>query len=248
MGTMPRYKCTVEYDGTDFAGWQRQNDMPSVQQSIEEAIEKFSGEDVRIHAMGRTDAGVHAFAMAIHFDLEKDVPTNRVVGAINFHIRPHKIAILTCEVVNEEFHARFCAIKRYYVYRIINRHPPLVLEQNRAWFVPVRLDVDKMRQAAAYMLGVHDFTSLRDSECQAKSPIKTLDEIRIEQNGELIEIYVSAKSFLHHMVRNIVGTLKFVGDGRWQPEYVKEILEARDRTKAGPTAPACGLYFVKVDY
>jgi tRNA pseudouridine38-40 synthase len=245
---MPRYKCTVEYDGTDFAGWQRQAHDMSVQQALEEAIFKFSGEDVRIHTAGRTDAGVHAFALAIHFDLVKDWDAEKVMGAINFHVRPHKVAILTCEVVSDEFHARFSAKKRYYVYRIINRRPPLVLDEGRAWFVPVALDVEKMRAGAAYMLGKHDFTSFRDSECQGKTPIKTLDEIRIVQTGELIEVYVSAKSFLHHMVRNIVGTLKFVGDGRWQPEYVKEILEACDRTKAGPTAPAYGLYFIKVDY
>jgi tRNA pseudouridine38-40 synthase len=245
---MPRYKCTVEYDGTAFAGWQRQSGAPSVQQSIEEAIFKFCGEDVRIHTAGRTDAGVHAYALAIHFDLAKDAPPDKVMGAINFHIQPNKIAILTCEVVSEEFHARYCALKRYYVYKIINRRAPLALEDGRAWFVPTKLDVEKMRAGAAYMLGNHDFTSLRDSECQAKSPIKTLDEIRIEQNDEFIEVYVSAKSFLHHMVRNIVGTLKFVGEGKWQPEYVKEIIQARDRAKAGPTAPACGLYFIRVDY
>ncbi|MCE3232925.1 MAG: tRNA pseudouridine(38-40) synthase TruA [Rickettsiaceae bacterium] len=245
---MPRYKCTVEYEGSAFAGWQRQENSPSVQQSIEEAIEKFCGEGVRIHTAGRTDAGVHAIALAIHFDLEKEYPAEKVMGAINFHVRPGKIAINRCEIVSEEFHARHCAIKRYYVYRIVNRRTPLVLDEGRAWFVPVALDVDKMRKAASYMIGKHDFTSLRDSECQAKSPIKTIDEIRIEQNGELIEVYVSAKSFLHHMVRNIVGTLKFVGDGKWQPEYIEEILEAKDRSKAGPTAPACGLYFIKVDY
>jgi tRNA pseudouridine38-40 synthase len=245
---MPRYKLTIEYDGSGFAGWQRQHDMPSIQQAIEEAIEKFGGEKTVLHTAGRTDAGVHAFAQVAHFDLKRDAPPDVVMGAVNFHLQPAKIALIQCEIASDDFHARFNAQKRYYVYRIINRRPPLVLESGRAWFVPVKLDVEKMRAGAEFMLGLHDFTSLRDSECQAKSPLKTLDEIRIEQDGELIEIHVSAKSFLHHMVRNIVGTLKFVGQGRWKPEYVKEVLEAKDRSKAGPTAPACGLYFVRVEY
>jgi len=245
---MNRYKLIVEYDGAKFAGWQRQSDVPSVQQCIEESVQKFTNEDVRLHVAGRTDAGVHAYGQVAHFDMNKEMLASKVMGAINQHIKPNKIAIVDCQKVTDEFHARFNAKKRYYVYRIINRRAPLAIESGRAWFVPIKLDIDKMREAASYLLGKHDFSSFRDSQCQSNSPIKTLDEIRIEQSGELIEIYVSAKSFLHHMVRNITGTLKFVGEGKWSPEKIKDIIEAKDRCAGGPTAPAHGLYFIKVDY
>ncbi len=245
---MPRYKITIEYDGTGLAGWQRQNDVPSVQQYLEEAIEPFAGTFVRVNAAGRTDAGVHAFGQIAHFDMAKQLPTDNVMKAINFYLATPNISVVDVEEVSSEFHARFSAQKRYYVYRMINRRAPLALELNRAWFVPGRLNIDKMRQAATYLVGQHDFTSLRDSQCQAQSPIKTLDEVRVEQNGDIIEIHVSAKSFLHHMVRNIAGTLKFVGDGRWQPEHIPQMLAACDRAAGGPTAPPHGLYFVKVDY
>lgn len=220
----------------------------SVQQAIEEAIESFSSEKVRLHTAGRTDAGVHAYGQVAHFDLEKEFVADKVRGAINFHVRPHKIAIINVETMDEEFHARFSAKKRYYVYKIKNRRAPLALDSKRMWFVPHKLDVDKMRAAAKYLVGHHDFTSFRDSQCQSKSPVKTVDSIEIKQNGDEIEIYVSAKSFLHHMVRNIAGTLKFVGDGKFSPKQVQDILEAKDRCAAGPTAPAYGLYFIKVDY
>lgn len=245
---MPRYKLTIEYDGTGLAGWQRQADAPSVQQYIEEAAEKLAEAPVRLHTAGRTDAGVHAMGQVAHFDMEKEVAPEKVMGAINFHLESPNIAILHAEKTGEEFHARFSAKKRYYVYRIINRRAPLALEHNRAWFVPMKLDIDKMREAASYLIGNHDFTSLRDTQCQSISPVKTLDEIRIEQNGDLIEIYVSAQSFLHHMVRNITGTLQFVGCGKWQPSYMQQMLEAKNRSAGGPTAPAHGLYFIKVDY
>ncbi|PIR37368.1 MAG: tRNA pseudouridine(38-40) synthase TruA [Alphaproteobacteria bacterium CG11_big_fil_rev_8_21_14_0_20_39_49] len=245
---MNRYKLTIEYDGTGLVGWQRQSDAMSIQQCIEESIEKFSGENVRLHVAGRTDAGVHAFGQVAHFDMQKIMPPLKVMGAINQHIRPNKIVVVDCENVNKDFHARFSAKKRYYVYRIINRRAPLAIEEGRAWFVPVELDIDKMKEAASYLIGQHDFTSFRDSQCQSNSPIKTLDEIRIEKNGELIRISVSAQSFLHHMVRNITGTLKLIGEGKWQPEYIKEIIASKNRCAAGPTAPAYGLYFIKVDY
>lgn len=245
---MYRYKLTIEYDGTGLAGWQRQADAPSVQQYLEEAIEKFARHPVRLHVAGRTDAGVHAFGQVAHFDMEKQMPPAKVVGAINYHIRPNKIAVVDCEELTEDFHARFGAKKRYYVYRIINRREPLALEEGRAWFVPVKLDVEKMRLASAYFIGQHDFTSFRASQCQSNSPIKTIDELRIEQNGDLIEIYVSAKSFLHHMVRNITGALKFVGEGRWEVDQIPEAIKACDRSAGAVTAPACGLYFIKVDY
>lgn len=246
---MPRYKCTIEYCGTKFSGWQKQQEhVSTVQQAIEEAITKLTNENPRLHVSGRTDAGVHAFAQVAHFDIIKKIDTETVKSALNFHIRPHEISIIEVQKTDEKFHARFSAKKRYYVYKIINRRSPLAIDNKRAWHVSVVLDVDAMQKAANFMLGEHDFTSFRDSQCQAKSPIKTIDEIRIEQNGELIEIHVSAQSFLHHMVRNIVGTLKYVGDGKWQPEYVKEIIAQKNRCAAGPTAPAHGLYFVKVDY
>ena len=246
---MPRYKLTIEYDGSDFAGWQRQADAPSIQQSIEGAIEKFTDEPpIRLHTAGRTDSGVHAIAQVAHFDMQKDMQAIKVMGAINQHVKPAKIAIIKCEIKDDDFHARFSAKKRYYKYRIINRRAPLALEDGRAWFVPKKLDIQKMQQAADYLIGTHDFTSLRDSQCQSNSPVKTMDEIKIIRDGELIEIYVSAKSFLHHMVRNITGTLKDVGEARYQPEYIQEILAACNRSAAGPTAPACGLYFMKVDY
>jgi tRNA pseudouridine38-40 synthase len=245
---MPRYKLTLEYNGTGLAGWQRQPAAPSVQQYFEEAIEKFCGEQVRLHVAGRTDAGVHAWGQVAHVDLARDFRPVNVMGGLNFHLRPARIAVVAAEKVDENFHARFSAKKRYYCYRIINRRAPLILDEDRAWFVPVPLNVEKMREAAAYLIGEHDFTSLRDSECQAKSPIKTLDEVRIEQCGELIELHVSARSFLHHMVRNITGTLKFVGEGKWEPEEIPKILAAKERKAAGPTAPPGGLYFVRVEY
>ena len=246
---MPRYKCIVEYDGTGFAGWQRQKDMPSIQQSVEEAIESFSGEAITVHASGRTDAGVHAKGQVISFDIKKTFPEYKVMMGINYHLRPAKIAILNAETVGQCFHARFSAKKRYYSYRIINRTAPPTLERNRAWFVPVRLNTSKMTEAASFLIGRHDFTSFRDSQCQSLSPVKTVDDIYIEcKESNITDIYVSAKSFLHHMVRNIAGTLKFIGQGKWPPEYVVDILKACDRSKAGPTAPPYGLYFLRTDY
>lgn len=245
---MPRYKATVEYDGSNFHGWQRQDSVPSVQQSIEHAIKLFCNEEVEIHTAGRTDAGVHAIAQVFHFDLLQIHDPFKIMSAVNHHMKPAPISLLAVETIDDEFHARFSAKKRYYLYRIINRRAPLALEYNRAWQVPVALDAQLMQQAASYLIGFHDFTSFRDTECQSKSPLKTLDEIRIERIGEEIKIYVSAKSFLHHMVRNITGTLKMVGEGKWPPEYMLEILAAKNRSSAGPTAPACGLYLTKVDY
>lgn len=245
---MPRYKCTVEYDGSGFCGWQRQEHAPSVQQSIEEAILAFCGEEITITTAGRTDAGVHATGQVIHLDLATAQDPFKIMSAVNHHIKPLPVAILDAAEVSPEFHARFGAQKRYYIYRIINRRAPLTIEVNRAWQVPVHLDEKLMQEAANYLLGHHDFTSFRDTECQAKSALKTMDEIRIVREGEEIKIYVSAKSFLHHMVRNITGTLKMVGEGKWAPEYMLEILAAKNRSAAGPTAPACGLYLVKVDY
>lgn len=245
---MPRYKCTIEYDGTGFCGWQAQEGLPSVQAVIEKAIFLFCGETTKLCTAGRTDAGVHAAGQVAHFDLKSTHDSFKIISAANHHIKPNLVSLLDVTEVAEDFHARFDATKRYYMYRIINRRSPLTIDTNRAWQVPVPLNEKLMQKAANFLIGKHDFTSFRDSECQAKSPVKTLDEIKIERNGEEIKIYISAKSFLHHMVRNITGTLKMVGAGKWQPEYIAEILAAKNRSAAGPTAPACGLYLTKVEY
>ena len=248
-----RYKITIEYDGTNILGWQRQIDGPSVQEYLENAVsllQNNSKELVQIQGAGRTDAGVHALAQVAHFDLERDIECWKLRDAINFHLREQNapVVVLKVEKASQEFNARFSAQGRGYIYKILNRRAPSILEQNRVWWVPVELDVEKMRQGAKYLLGNHDFSSFRAAACQAKSPIKTLDKIDISQQGEEIIFEVEARSFLHHQVRNIVGTLKMVGDGHLQPDDIKKILEAKDRKAAGPTAPACGLYLSKVWY
>ena len=245
---MPRYKCTVEYEGTGFHGWQRQDAVPSVQGTIEAAIKAFCGHDLEIFTAGRTDAGVHATAQVFHVDFPSEYKLFKIIGAINQHLRPSPIALLGAELVDNTFHARFSATQRHYVYRIINRRAPLALEVNRAWQVPVMLDENLMQAAADFLIGTHDFTSLRDTECQSKSPIKTIDTINVIRSGNEIKVCIAAKSFLHHMVRNIAGTLKMVGMKKWRPEQMHDILDARNRSAAGPTAPACGLYLTKVDY
>lgn len=245
---MRRWKLTIEYDGGDFVGWQSQISGNSVQDVIERAIFKLSGENARLHVAGRTDSGVHALGQVAHFDLEKDFKDYEVRNALNVHMMPHKVSILKAEKVSDEFHARFGAQKRTYRYIILNRQAPTAIGREYVWHVRKALDVDRMRQGAQYLLGHHDFTSFRDAECQAKSPDRTLDVLNITRDGDRIYVDVEAKSFLHHQVRNIVGTLKRVGDGSWEPIKVKEILEARDRRVAGPTAPAQGLFFVSVHY
>lgn len=245
---MPRYKAIIEYDGTDFSGWQRQKDVLSVQQLLEEAIERFSEEVVTTRAAGRTDAGVHAKGQVVHFDLSKDYPIKNIREGINFHLKTDAISMLEVEKTDEEFDARFSAKKRFYQYRIINRSSPLAINKNRAWHVREKLDIKKMQEAANILIGKHDFTSFRATQCQAKSPLKTLDNINITEHNEEILINFDAPSFLHHMVRNIVGTLKLVANGKISKEDVKEMLDAKDRSAAGPTAPAHGLYFMKVEY
>jgi tRNA pseudouridine38-40 synthase len=245
---MPRYKCIVEYDGTEFAGWQKQKDMPTVQGYIEEALTSFCGQIVGVFTAGRTDAGVHALGQVCHFDLAQDYPIERVRGALNFYLSGKGISIVSAEIVTDDFHARFSAKKRHYQYRILNRRSPSALNQNRIWHVPVPLNEKTMEEAATILVGSHDFTSFRDGQCQAKSPVKTLDHLEVLRNGEEIIISVSAKSFLHHMVRNLVGTLVLVGEGKYSVGDVVRILAAKDRRSAGPTAPACGLYFMKVEY
>ncbi|MDE3060718.1 MAG: tRNA pseudouridine(38-40) synthase TruA [Pseudomonadota bacterium] len=248
---MPRYKLTIEYDGSPYAGWQKQQERPSVQAAIEEAVFKFCGNRVEVAGAGRTDAGVHAMAQAAHVDLPEAIDPFRIMQGTNFHLfsmEGNRIAITSAEPVPDDFHARFSATKRHYLYRIINRRSRLALEAGRAWHVIEPLDENAMRQAAEMLLGHHDFTSFRDSECQAKSPMKTLDQLDIRRQGNEIHIVTSARSFLHHQVRIMVGTLSLTGKGKWQPKDIKAALEARDRAKAGPTAPPEGLYLVGVEY
>jgi tRNA pseudouridine38-40 synthase len=245
---MPRYKILIEYDGTGYAGWQRQANAISIQECIEESIESFSQEKVTLFSAGRTDTGVHAVGQVAHFDLKKEHGAYTVTGALNHFLKTKGIVILETEIVDENFHARFSAKKRFYKYIILNRSAPPALDLNKVWHVKEPLNVDVMRLASGYLIGNHDFTSFRASECQAASPVKTIDEIEILLDEDYIVTYISAPSFLHHMVRNIIGTLKMVGCGKWQPEDVKTALEAKDRAAAGQTAPACGLYFLKVQY
>lgn len=245
---MTRYRITVEYDGGSFVGWQRQANGPSVQAALEEAVRRFCGETVLVEGAGRTDAGVHALGQVAHFDLAKDTTADTVMKAVNFHLKPAPVAVLAAEAVAEDFHARFSAVKRAYLYRVANRRAPLALERGRAWFVPQPLDAAAMHDAAQVLVGHHDFTSFRASECQAQSPVKTLDLLTVTRVGETIEVRAAARSFLHHQVRNFVGSLKLVGEGRWTAGDLRSALEARDRAAAGPTAPACGLYLTEVAY
>ncbi len=245
---MPRYRLTLEYDGGPFRGWQRQSNGPSVQQALEEALLAFCGQQVRVIGAGRTDAGVHARGQVAHLDLDRDRPLDVLRNALNHHLQPAPVVVLEAARVADDFHARFSARSRHYRYRIVNRRAPLALDRGRAWFVPCPLDSELMHEAAQRLIGRHDFTSFRSSLCQARSPVKTLDRLAVVRRGEVIEIWASARSFLHHQVRNMVGTLKMVGEGRWPVDHVEMVLAARDRAAAGPTAPACGLYLERVDY
>ncbi len=245
---MIRWKLTIEHDGRPYVGWQRQAHGKSVQQEIEEAITKFSGETVRLHAAGRTDAGVHALGQVAHFDLERVTEAKTVREALNHYLRPQPIAIVSAEAADPHFHARMSARRRRYRYIVLNREARPALEIGRAWHVPYRLDIAAMGEGASHLIGKHDFTSFRASECQAKSPVKTLDRLDIVNDGANLIFEVSARSFLHHQVRNMVGTLILVGRGKWLPGQVAQALAARDRAAAGPTAPPDGLYLAGVDY
>jgi len=245
---MPRYKLTLEYDGSAFVGWQVQENGLSVQGRLAQAIEAFSGESVMPGGAGRTDAGVHALGQVAHFDLVKDWPPDKVRDALNAQVRPDPIAVLDCEIVPSSFDARFSARARHYLYRIIDRRSPLVLERNRAWGVFKTLDVDAMQDAAQALTGHHDFTTFRSTECQAKSPEKTLDRLHVSRHGEVVRVEASARSFLHNQVRSMVGSLKLVGDRRWTRADLEKALAAKDRGACGPVAPPCGLYLVRVDY
>lgn len=243
---MTRYKINIEYDGTDLIGWQINQDGPSVQSLLQEAIFKFCGEQAEVYSAGRTDAGVHAISMVAHFDLSRDQDAQTVMRAMNFYLVNKPVSVLNCEKVSDDFHARFSCVARHYKYVVVNRSAPVVLNKNRVWWVPQKLDVDAMKKAAGKLLGKHDFTSFRAAQCQAKSPIKTLDSVSITQNGEEIIFEFSARSFLHHQVRNMVGTLVEIGMGK--PYDIAEIFNAKNRSAAGITAPASGLYFVSADY
>ncbi|HWM31387.1 MAG TPA: tRNA pseudouridine(38-40) synthase TruA [Methyloceanibacter sp.] len=245
---MPRYKLTLEYDGTPFVGWQMQENGPSVQGRLAEAIKAFSGEDTIPRGAGRTDAGVHALGQIAHFDLAKDWACDKVRDALNAQLRPDPISVLACELVPEGFEARFSANARHYLYRIVNRRSPLALEREHAWHVIQPLDAAIMHAAAQVLIGHHDFTTFRSTECQAPSPMKTLDRLTVSRHGEEVRIEASARSFLHNQVRSMVGSLKLVGDGKWTANDLQQALDARDRSACGPVAPSCGLYLMKVDY
>ena len=245
---MPRYKLTIEYDGGPFVGWQRQENGRSVQQAIEEAVLAFSREEPVVKGAGRTDAGVHALGQVAHLDLAREWSADTVRDALNAHLRPEPVAILSAERVGEEFDARFSARKRHYLYRICDRRAPPALEIGRLWAVTTPLDAERMHEAAQLLVGQHDFTTFRSAECQSRSPVKTLDRLDVTRVGGEIAVRASARSFLQHQVRSMVGALKKVGEGKWAVAAVGEALEARDRGRSGPVAPPYGLYLVAVDY
>jgi tRNA pseudouridine38-40 synthase len=243
-----RWKITIEYDGSGFVGWQRQDNGLSVQQVLEEAILAFAQEEATLFGAGRTDSGVHALAQVAHFDLAKEADAPTVRDALNYHCKPHAVAVLEAEQVDDEFHARFSALSRHYLYRILDRRAPPALDAGRVWHVPVGLDAGAMHEAGLELVGKHDFSSFRAADCQAESPVKTLDGLAVSRAAEEIHITADARSFLHNQVRIIAGTLKQVGEGKSRAADVRRMLKARDRAAAGPTAPPEGLYLTKVGY
>ena len=245
---MPRYKLVIEYDGAPFVGWQVQDNGVSVQAVLTAAIAAFCGETVVVHGAGRTDAGVHAYGQVAHVDLAKEWDVDTVRDALNAHLRPHPVAVLSAEIVPADFDARFSAVKRHYLYRIVNRRADLALERQRAWRIARPLDAQAMHRAAQRLVGRHDFTTFRAAECQARSPVKTLDRLDVAHRGEEIHIEASSRSFLHHQVRSMAGSLALVGDGKWSADDLARALAAKDRAACGPVAPADGLYLVRVDY
>ena len=245
---MPRYKLTIEYDGTAYFGWQVQDHAITVQGELMKAVEAFSGERASVNGAGRTDTGVHATGQVAHLDLAKEWETDVVRDAINATLRPNLIAVISAERVTDDFEARYGAIKRHYLYRLIARRADLALERDRVWRVPRPLNVEEMHEAAQRLVGKHDFTTFRATECQAKSPVKTLDQLNVSRAGNEIHVTASARSFLHHQVRSMVGTLVQVGDGKMTADDLARVLAACDRTQCGPVAPSCGLYLVGVDY
>lgn len=247
---MPRYRLDIEYDGSSYAGWQRQAGQHSVQAAIEQALQKFCGEAVTLRGAGRTDAGVHALGQVAHLDLARDWPPDTVRDAVNAHMQMagEAVGILSAAVAANDFDARFSARARHYLYRIVNRRAPLALEAKRAWWVPRPIDAEAMHAAAQILVGRHDFTTFRSVQCQSRSPVKTLDRLDVSRSGDLVEIRASARSFLHNQVRSMVGSLKRVGEGGWSASDLAAALAARDRAACGLVAPPEGLYLVKVDY
>ncbi|CAN5442261.1 tRNA pseudouridine(38-40) synthase TruA [soil metagenome] len=245
---MPRYKLLIEYDGAPFSGWQVQDNAPTVQGALEDAVKAICGEQVRVHGAGRTDAGVHALGQVAHVDIERPFVAGRLRDGLNAHLRPHPIGVLSAEIVADDFEARFSAIKRHYIYRIVNRRANLAIDIGHVWRVPRPLDTDAMHDAAKRLLGKHDFTTFRDTECQAKSPDRTLDQLDVVRDGEHVNIVTSARAFLHSQVRSMVGSLVWVGHGRWSADDLAGALAARNRAACGPVAPPDGLYLAKVDY
>jgi tRNA pseudouridine38-40 synthase len=245
---MQRYKIKIEYNGSDFHGWQEQNGLKSVQSTIQNAIFQFCNEKVFVYGAGRTDAGVHALEQVAHFDLQKKTDAKSVQNALNHFLKNENVCILVAEQVNNSFHARFSAKSRSYFYSIINRKSHLTINQDFAWHVPEHLNIDLMNEAAQYLIGYHDFESFRSTQCQAKSSFKSIDYIKVERLNEQIKIHITAKSFLHNQVRIIVGTLRRIGNGFWSPSKMNEILQARNRSAAGQTAPAKGLFLCEVTY
>ncbi|MBN8978460.1 MAG: tRNA pseudouridine(38-40) synthase TruA [Rhizobiales bacterium] len=245
---MPRYRLIIEYDGGPFCGWQIQNNQFSIQGALEDAVAAINGAPVRVNGAGRTDAGVHALAQVAHVDIDKTLPPGRFRDGLNAHLRPLPIGVLAADVVPDTFEARFSAIRRHYRYRIVNRRANLAIDAGKVWRVPRPLDADAMHVAAQRLLGKHDFTTFRDTECQAKSPEKTLDQLDVARYGDEVEIVTSARSFLHSQVRSMVGSLVWVGEGRWSADDLRGALDAQDRRACGPVAPPDGLYLVRVDY
>lgn len=245
---MPRYRLTIEYDGRPYNGFQAQASQPSVQGAIETAVAAFCGQTIRIAAAGRTDTGVHATAQVVHVDLERDWPAGTVMNALNAHLVREAVSVLDATLVSDDWHARFSANERRYLYRILNRPAPPALEAGKVWHVKKPIDAEAMHAAAQALVGLHDFTTFRDMACQAKSPVKTLDVARVVRVGDEVHLVFEARSFLHRQVRSMTGTLAEVGVGRWTADDVREALEARDRTACGPVSPADGLYLTGVGY
>ena len=245
---MTRWRLTVEFDGGPFMGWQRQDHGPSVQQALEEAIGRMTGEKVRLHCAGRTDAGVHGLAMTAHVDIARDLTAHRLREGANALLRPNPVSVIAAETVADDWHARFSCVGRRYLYRILNRRAPPALDRGRVWHIALPLDVGAMQAGADHLVGRHDFTTFRSVNCQSDSPVKTLDRLAVERVGAEIHIRAEARSFLHHQVRSMVGCLALVGQGRWNPDDVEKALRARDRQALGFNAPPHGLYFVEAIY
>ena len=243
-----RYKIVVEYDGRPFMGWQRQAHGPTVQAAIEDAAQTICQEQITVHAAGRTDAGVHGLGMVAYLDVNRTITPFRLMEGLNARLRPAPVAILSCEPVADDFHARFSCLARHYEYRIVNRRPPLTLDAGKAWRIAAPLDADAMHAAAQALVGLHDFTTFRSVHCQSASPVKTLDRLDVIRSDDRIRIFASARSFLHHQVRSMVGCLAMVGEGKWSADDLKSALEARDRRALGFNAPPDGLYFLRADY